>query len=140
MSRRQPTAYSRGVTEVNRLRDEIVTTLNTWSKTVTDGVEKAAEVTVKEMVAETKQRPHGKYSQGGYVKSIAMQTGMSTITRRSKVWYVKKPHYTLTHLLNNGHATLHGRYVGDRHVTVAAEKAEAKFEDRVKEVIRNASY
>lgn len=125
---------------IDRVAHEITVQLDTFSKAVSDGVEKAAETTVKEMVQQTKQRKTTKASRGKYARSIASQVGESSLTARSRIWYVKKPRYRLTHLLNNGHATLGGgRVSGDQHVTRAAEKAMTDFENRVREVVRNES-
>lgn len=125
---------------IDRLSGAIRTSLNTYSRTIVDGVEKAAEETVKEMVKRTKQRPTTKLSRGKYARSIASQVGENTIHARSRVWYVKKPRYRLAHLLNNGHAVRGGGHVsGDQHVTRAAETAMRDFETRVHEVIENAS-
>lgn len=111
-----------------------------YARNIAEGVEEAAETTVKEMVQRTKQRRTTKLSRGKYARSIASQPIKQTILSRGRVWYVKSPRHRLTHLLNNGHATLSGRRVsGDQHVTKAAEQAKTDFERRVEEVIRNAS-
>jgi hypothetical protein len=125
---------------IDRLSGVIRTGLNTYSRTIVEGVEKAAEKTVDEMVARTKQRPTTKLSRGKYARSIASEVGLNTISARSRIWYVKKPRYRLAHLLNNGHAVRGGgRVSGDQHVTKATEKAITDFETRVREVVENAS-
>ncbi|MBQ5832171.1 MAG: hypothetical protein IIW43_01690 [Selenomonadales bacterium] len=125
---------------IDRLSGVISTNLNTYSRTIVDGIEKAAEKTVDEMVARTKQRPTTKLSRGKYARSIASEVGLNTISARSRIWYVKKPRYRLAHLLNNGHAVRGGgRVSGDQHVTKATEKAITDFETRVREVVENAS-
>lgn len=125
---------------IDRVAREITVQLDTFAKAVSDGVEKAAETTVKEMVQQTKQRRATKLSRGKYARSIASQVGESTLTARSRIWYVKTPRYRLTHLLNNGHAVRGGGHVsGDQHVTRAAEKAMTNFENRVREVVRDES-
>lgn len=125
---------------IDRLSGVISTNLNTYSRTIVEGIEKAAEKTVDEMVARTKQRPTTKLSRGKYARSIASEVGLNTISARSRIWYVKKPRYRLAHLLNNGHAVRGGgRVSGDQHVTKATEKAITDFETRVREVVENAS-
>lgn len=127
--------------DIDRLSGVIQTGLNTYSRTITEGIEKAAEQTVKEMVNRTKQRRAGRISTGKYARAIASQVGESTISARSRIWYVKSPRYRITHLINNGHALRSGgRYAGDQHVTKAAKQAMSDFENRVHEVIENASY
>ena len=126
--------------DINRVSNAIRTTLNTYARTVVDGVEKAADETVKEMVKETKTRPKGRYSTGRYARAIASQVGENTIYARSRIWYVKAPRYRITHLINNGHAVRGGgHYAGDKHVTKATDRAIERFETRVREVIENAS-
>ena len=126
--------------DIDRLAGTIRTQLNTYSRSIADGVEKAAEETVKEMVKETKKRPTGRTSTGRYARAIASQVGENSISARSRIWYVKSPRYRITHLINNGHALRGGgRYTGDKHVTRATEHAVTNFETRVREVIESAS-
>jgi hypothetical protein len=126
--------------EINQLETVISTELNRWAGKIADGVNQAAQITVKEMVQKTKQRKTTKLSRGKYARAIASRPAQQTIHARSHIWYVKAPRYRLAHLLNNGHATLgRGRVTGDQHVTKAAEQAKTDFERRVEEVIRNAS-
>lgn len=127
-------------TDINRVSNTIRATLNTYSRQIVEGVEKAADVTVKEMVKETKKRPGGRYSTGRYARAIASQVGQNTIYAKSRIWYVKAPRYRITHLINNGHAIRGGgHYAGDKHVTKATDHAIERFETRVREVIENAS-
>ena len=127
--------------DIDRLSGVIQTGLNTYSRTITEGIEKAAEETVKEMVKRTKQRPTRRTSTGKYARAIASQVGENTISAKSRIWYVKSPRYRIAHLINNGHSLRNGRrYTGDKHVTNAAEQAMTDFENRVREVIANASY
>lgn len=126
--------------DIDRVSNTIRTTLNTYSRQIVEGVEKAADETVKEMVKETKQRPTGRFSTGRYARAIASQVGANTIHAKSRIWYVKAPRYRITHLINNGHAIRGGGYYsGDKHVTKATDRAIIAFETRVREVIENAS-
>lgn len=126
--------------DINRLSGVIRTGLNTYSRTITDGIEKAADQSVKEMVKRTKQRKTTRASTGRYARAIASQVGENSISARSRIWYVKSPRYRITHLINNGHPLRDGRrYAGDQHVTKAAEQAMTDFENRVREVVRSAS-
>ena len=126
--------------DIDRLSGTIRTQLNTYSRTITTRIGEAAEATVKEMVAETKKRPRGRYTTGAYARAIASQVGENSIHAQTRIWYVKAPHYRITHLINNGHAVRGGRrYAGDKHVTRATDHAIERFETRVREVIENAS-
>ena len=124
---------------IDELQSTIASGLNRYSSAILTGVREAAKVTVDEMVQETKQRRTTRLAHGKYARAISSIAGEDSLTAQSRIWYVKSPRYRLTHLLNNGHKLRGGgSYPGDQHVTRAAEKAMTDFEERVKEVIRNA--
>lgn len=72
---------------------------------------------------------------GDYIKSFSLKS-TKTRTNRSRIWYVLKPHYRLTHLLEKGHALLSGgRSRAFPHIKYGDELANIKFPELLKEAI-----
>ena len=77
---------------------------------------------------------------GDFSKSIAgdfrgLARGLSTV---EAVWYVKAPHYRLTHLLVNGHQKADGNRVeGNPFLANALDELLPQFEQAVEEAIKN---
>ena len=122
---------------IDQLGDAITAQLNTFETDVRDGVRKAVDQTMREMVAETKNSAQVRY--GTYQQSIGSVVGENSLMRYSKVWRVKAPHYRRAHLLDKGHALRNGgHYSGNAHVTNAERRAVEAFQRRLEEVIRDA--
>lgn len=123
--------------KIGEIANEIANTLSGYTVQVADGVKAAADETMKELVADTKKDAPTR--SGDYKKAMAIKTRHESNYEKRLTWYVKPPHYRLTHLLEKGHAKRGGgRVKAYPHVAKNEEKAIADFEDRVKEVIRNA--
>lgn len=122
---------------IDQLGDAIQAQLNTFETSVRDGVKKAVDQTMSEMVKDTKSSAQVHY--GKYQQSIGSVVGENTLMKYSKVWRVKSPHYRLAHLLDKGHATRSGgHYSGNAHVTNAERRAVDTFQRKLEEVISNA--
>lgn len=122
---------------IEQLGDAIEAQLNTFETSVRDGVRKAVNRTMNEMVKETKNSAQVHY--GKYQQSIGSVVSEDSLMKYSKVWRVKSPHYRLAHLLDKGHATRSGgHYSGNAHVTNAERRAVEAFQRRIEEVIRDA--
>lgn len=122
---------------IDQLGDAISAQLNTFETTVRDGVKKAVDESMDQMVKET--RSTAPVRTGRYKRKIGATVGENTLLTYSKVWHVKKPDYRLAHLLDKGHALRNGRSVsGDSHVTDAANRAVESFQHKLEEVIRDA--
>lgn len=122
---------------IDQLSDAIQARLDTFETSVREGVKKAVDESMDEMVKETKNTAQKRT--GNYKKKIGATVGEDTLMKYSKVWHVKAPDYRLAHLLNNGHALRNsGRYAGNQHVTDAANHAVESFQHKLEEVIRDA--
>ena len=133
---------SRGtVIQLAQLADNIQHMLELYSERVIAGTNEAARTAVEEMVQTTKQRPtKDKRATGKYARAHASRQGDNTKFRNTWIWYVEPNQHVLAHLLNKGHRTRSGgRVPGDKHITDATNKAMARFEELVKEVINRES-
>lgn len=120
---------------VNGLADAISETLQQYSDDVIDGIKNAEDITAKEckenLAADSPVGATGKYQKGWKIT-------VTTNTPLKKYTVIHNKEYRLTHLLENGHATRNGgRTRAFSHIKPNEEKANAAFETRVEEVIRN---
>jgi hypothetical protein len=122
---------------IDQLADAITAQLSTFEKSVRDGVKKAVDETMDEMVKDTKST--AQVRSGRYKRSIATAAGDNTAMKYSKVWHVKNPDYRRAHLLDKGHKFRNGeRYPGNQHVANARDHAAETFQRKLEEVIRDA--
>lgn len=122
---------------IDQLGDAIMAQLNSFETNVRDGVKKAVDESMAEMVKETKR--NAPVRTGRYKRKIGATVGKDSHAAYSKVWHVKSPDYRRAHLLDKGHALRNGgRYIGDQHVTNARNRAVMNFQQRIEEVIRDA--
>lgn len=111
--------------------------LNSFESNVREGVKKAVDETMNEMVRETRSTAQSRT--GRYKRKISATVGENTLMKYSKVWHVKNPDYRLAHLLDKGHKLRNGRrYEGNQHVTNAEHRAVETFQRKLEEVIRDA--
>lgn len=122
---------------IDQLADAIQTQLNTFETSVREGVRKAVDETMAEMVKETKSSAQART--GRYKRTITSAVDENTMMEYSKVWHAKAPGYRVAHLLDKGHALRDGgRYGGNQHVQNAANRAADTFQRKLEEVIRDA--
>lgn len=119
----------------DELADAIMRNLQEYTDEVTAGVKKAQDDTAKECKANLEaDSPDGarhKYKKGWKV-TVTANTPLEEHT------VIHNKEYQLTHLLENGHAKRNGgRTRAFPHIKPNEEKANAAFEKRVEEAIRN---
>ncbi len=111
-----------------------------WADMMTSGISsKVIEVTKKAVdktAAETKKvienSAEFQNRTGEYVKAFRITTTRETKCMKVKTWHVESPHYRLTHLLENGHATRNGgRTRAFPHISKGAEYAEKRLEELI---------
>lgn len=126
-----------------------MTSINDFAKAVADALEdyslEVAEVTKKAIdeVADGANKvikSHMTFNHnrtGKYKKSIRVVTSHDGLYDRRKTWYVKSPHYRLTHLLEYGHLSRDGttRVKSYPHIRYGEEYVEENLEKAVKQHI-----
>lgn len=122
---------------IDQLGDAITAQLNTFELNVREGVRKAVDESMDQMVKETKRT--AQVRTGRYKRKISAAVDEDTLVTYSKVWHVKKPDYRLAHLLDKGHATRKGGHIdGNEHIANAEHRAVETFQRKLEEVIRDA--
>lgn len=125
-------------TSVDDFADALNQILNDYVDNVNEGVYKAGRKAIKELERKTiDTAPIGR--RGKFREAIASKsTRPDRLGRSTHIWYVKAPHYRLTHLLVHGHATRKGgRTRADPFLKNALEDVKKQFEDDVKEAVKN---
>ena len=116
--------------------DIIGKTLNEYRDDVVRKVDEASREAVEQLVAKTKRTAPKKT--GAFRRHIAMKE--QTITHgynKRYVWYVKAPHYRLTHLLVHGHEkSCGGRVPGDPFLKNALNEVLPAYENAVEEAVK----
>lgn len=110
--------------------------LELYSKEVTERVNAVGESAVKDLVKRTKAS--APVDTGDFKKSIASKAVEIAGTGMKKfIWFVKAPHYRLTHLLVHGHAKAGGgRVPGDPFLENALDEVLPEYEKNVEEAIK----
>ena len=121
--------------------------LSQYSKDVAEKADKAAERSMGRFKKRSiEDAPVGrrfakKKADAGrlhFFQSIRSKKLIGTIAASSYLWYVEKPNYRLTHLLENPHKTKNGRTVpGRRFLRRILDEEIPKFEAEIKEAIAN---
>lgn len=125
--------------DIGEIAKTIARELNTYTREVADGVKAAVDTTSKELLENT--RADAPVRTGDYKKAMRVKTLHESDYEKRNRWYVdpKTGEYRLSHLLEKGHAKRNGgRVKAYPHIAKNEEKAKVAFEERVKEVIRNA--
>lgn len=132
---------SNSTISIGQLSNAVARALNRYADDIADGTDKAARRAAVSCRKDIAERASALFKQHTGDRTYAKQwTYKQTGKARGRAEYVvycRKP--GLTHLLENGHASVNGgRAEGRAHIAPAAEKAAAEFAAAVEEVIRNA--
>lgn len=119
--------------------DEIAQTLNNtfelYHKGVILAVKEKTRDHMKNLVKETKAQRY-KRDTGKFRLAISSRVKNESDRYLIMQWYVKAPHYRLTHLLEDGHLTPRGnKTVAYKFVEKAADKVSSEYLAEVQEVL-----
>lgn len=117
---------------VDQIASEIRKELDVYLANTVEDIEHAVQLVAKETAAALRETspvgPTGKYAPSWAYRRNP-DAGKDYM---GMVVYSKKPHYRKTHLLENGHATVNGRFVAARpHIKTAEEKAGVWMDEQL---------
>lgn len=115
--------------------------LTEYANDITTGFKKAVDIVGDEVNQTIKDHITFKQHSGDYVKSFRVAKTYEDVFGKKKTWYVKAPHYRLTHILENGHALRQGgRTRAFPHIKYGQEIAEARMTQLSGEAVKNAGH
>lgn len=125
--------------KIDDLAKAIAEDLANYTEEVTERVKDAVDVVAKEVNKEIKANVTFKQPSGDYVKAFRVKTIEETKLNKKKAWYVAKPHYRLTHLLEKGHALRNGGRSSEfPHIEYGEKLAKERMEQMAREAIKDA--
>lgn len=123
---------------LDHLSDAIGKELTLYDKSVTEGIKKAVDKAMRQLVHDTKATAPVGRRKKHYRDSISSRVTEKTYRKYEKQWYVRGSDYRLSHLLNNGHQLRNGgRYEGTQFITKAEVSVVEEYERDVEEVLKN---
>lgn len=123
--------------DISGLNEAIKGALDEYNEDVVNGVKKATNDAMKELVKTTKATAPVGNRDRHYRDNITSKTTKETKDGIVKTWYVRGNDYRLSHLLNNGHALRDGgRYPGTKFITKAVNKVVNDFTSKIEEVVQ----
>lgn len=124
---------------IDKLGEVVGEELRLYTSEVNDKIYKAGQKAVKELERKTKDTApfnarayHAHFADSIATKSERERTGVT-----KHIWYVKAPHYRLTHLLVHGHETRDGgRTRADPFLANALAAVLPDYEKEVEEALK----
>lgn len=121
---------------IDKLDEAVKTTLENYNKVVVKGAKQKAKESMNRLVKVTKATAPKRT--GRYAKSITSKQTRNDFFGAEYTWYVKAPHYRLSHLLENGHAKKNGGRVDGTHfIKKASDPILDEYVRAIEEVIQN---
>lgn len=121
--------------EIGNLSKEIQKQLSEYNQEVFDTLDKIGDEVSDDLVINTKNDANVK--SGKYRRNIKKKKE-STLFESKYIWYVAKPSYRLSHLLENSHVTRNGgRTKANHFISRNEQKAIHDYERRIKEELSN---
>lgn len=122
--------------QVKALDTALKQTLEVYHQDVIEAIDTASEAAVKKLVKKTKATAPVRF--GNFKRSIASKRLRKDRNGSTYVWYVKAPHYRLTHLLVHGHAKRGGgRTKADPFLKNALDEVLPEYLENVEEALKN---
>jgi predicted TIM-barrel enzyme len=119
---------------------ELAKQLQDYSDAVATEVKNAVDQVAKEVVEEIKSHVSFNQPTGDYVKSMSLKTTVDGRFSKVKTWYVRAPHFRLTHLLEKGHALRGGgRTRAYPHIKYGEDLAQKRMDEVAQEAIARAN-
>ena len=124
--------------KADKLAEAIEQELTTYHEDTLEKLRSATRQSMADLVRKT--RVTAPKATGEYRRHIAgdfsgLSRNLHTVSAR---WYVKAPHYRLTHLLVHGHAKPNGgRVKGDPFLENALKEVLPAYENAVEEAVKN---
>jgi hypothetical protein len=127
----------KGFTNTDFLCDDIMSSLTEYSDDVAVRTRKAVDIVTREVSDEIKKHLSFNSRTGNYIKSFRTKTLFEDKRNKRNTWYVKEPHYRLTHLLEFGHINRNGtRTRAFPHVQYGEEIAERRLPELIEKVLQ----
>lgn len=120
--------------DVDSLSAEIQKAVTEYADSISDDVKKAVDNTASELLENIKKDAPEK--SGKYKKAMKLKTDFENRTGKRVLWYVKSPHYRLSHLLEKGHVKRNGgRVRAYPHIQKNEDIAKTSLEKRIVDAI-----
>jgi|GEM_PF-154340 hypothetical protein len=126
---------ARGVVSLDNIGNTIIESLAEYTDEIAEGVHKAVDIVAAEVMEEVKS--HVTFGIGNYRNSLAIKDSYKSKYENRKTLHLKKPYYTLGHLLEYGHRTTNGGMTRKfPHMVYGAELANRKLPIYIEKVIK----